>query len=78
MKTFLQWMEEINLAERGIRSALGPVADGYGASQYPPLYFASISPTSALQLQQNHPKTLKNTNPPPKKKKKKHKKKKHK
>jgi hypothetical protein len=39
MKTFTQW-----LAERGVRTALGPYPPLYGGvGQYPPLYFAPIS-----------------------------------
>jgi len=77
MKTFLQWVEDLHgLDEKGIRTALGIYPPGYGAGQYPPLYFAPISPIAALAFKTIHKDLLKNVRGAKKKKKKKRTKKK--
>jgi hypothetical protein len=61
MKSFLKWMEELHgLDEKGLRTALGIYPPAYGAAQYPPLFFAPISPTAVLSFQTIHKDLLKN------------------
>ena len=63
MITFEQW-----LAEKGLRTGLGPYPSLYATGQYPPLYFAPISATAALQLAKFHKGEHPETEDKPKKK----------
>ncbi len=58
LKSFIQWLEDIALAEKQKRTCLGIYPPLYGVGQQPPLAQTPHSATAALALTTIHKKTM--------------------